>query len=289
MRIHRIIFVFILIFPITIFQAQNVYSADRVMKVHFINVGQGDSILIQTPENKHILIDGGPPKAGKKVVEYLEDHGVDEIDLMIATHPDIDHIGGLKKVLQSISIKKVVDTGKVHLTKTFMGYMYELFKQKTPITIAEEGEKIDVSKTIDMRILNAYNSGESNNEASIVLQLSYGDVDFLFMGDVGKEEEKQLLDHYNLQADIIKIGHHGSNTATSFSFLEAINPKAALLTYSKGNKYGHPVDRVIHNLQTIDAQIFSTAVYGDIVIETDGEKFIILPKKLPIDGLERVS
>lgn len=280
---------FILILTIIIIPAQPAYSQAGVMKVHFINVGQGDSILIQTPADKHILIDGGPPKAGKKLTHYLEEHDVDKIDLMIATHPDIDHIGGLRKVFKSIPVKRVMDIGKVYNTKTFMGYMFQVFKRHIPLSIAEEGEKIDMFKSIDMRVLNAYDSGEDNNEASIVLQLSFGDTDFLLMGDVGKEEERVLLDKYDLQADIIKIGHHGSKTSTSLGFLEAIHPDVAMLTYSKSNHYGHPVDRVISNLHTIDTQIFSTAVYGNVVIETDGEKYITLPEKSPMDGVTSES
>src|SRR5699024_7868219 len=249
---------------------------------HFINVGQGDSVLIQTPDEKNILIDGGPPKAAKKVSAYLENEHVDKIDLLIATHPDIDHIGGLKRILKKFPVSKVIDIGKVHPTKSFMGYMYQLFKQKIPVVIAEEGKTLEMFKTIDIKILNAYNSGENNNEASIVLQVQYNDVDFMLMGDVGKKEEEELLEKNDLQADILKIGHHGSKTSTSLSFLEEIHPEVALLTYSKTNKYGHPVDAVIRNLHTIHAQIFSTAVYGDIVIETDGENYIVIPEKTPL-------
>lgn len=286
MHIHRILIIFMFTYSIMlVIPMQSIAGEQQVMKVHFINVGQGDSIFIQTPDEKNILIDGGPPKSGKKVVRYLKKQYVEKIDLLIATHPDIDHIGGLKTILKSIPVKKVMDIGKVHPTKSFMGYMYQLFKQKIPLRIAEEGTKLDMFKAIDMRILNAYNSGENNNEASIVLQLSYGDIDFLLMGDVGKKEEKHLLESYNLQADIIKIGHHGSKTSTSLSFLEAIHPEVAVITYSKENKYGHPVDSVIRNLHTIQADIFSTAVYGDVVVETDGERFVILPEKLPMDGL----
>src|SRR5699024_8840439 len=134
-------------------------------------------------------------------------------------------------ILKSFPVKKVMDLGKVHPTKTFMSYIYQLFKRKVPISIAREGETINLFNTIDIKILNAYNSGEDNNEASMAMQLSYEDVDFLLMGDVGKNEEKRLLENHDIQADIIKIGHHGSKTSTSLSFLEAINPKVALITY----------------------------------------------------------
>src|SRR5699024_12811945 len=128
---------------------------------------------------------------------------------IFATHPDIDHIGGLINVLKSIPVKKALDIGKVHTTKTFMGYMYQLFKQKTPLVIAEEGKMLDVSETVELKVLNAYDRGENNNEASLVLQLSYGEINFLFMGDVGKEVVKLLIDEYNLHEDMMNLDHHG--------------------------------------------------------------------------------
>lgn len=289
MQTHRIILGFIFFYMMMFIPVQVISAEHDAMYVHFINVGQGDSILIQTPENKHILIDGGPPASGKKVVRYLKKHNVEKIDLMIATHPDIDHIGGLKKVLKSIPVKRAMDIGKVHPTKTFMGYMYQLFEQKIPLVIAEEGERLDVSKDVELKVLNAYDSGENNNEASLVLQLGYGSIDFLFMGDVGKKEENHLVEKYDIEADIVKIGHHGSKTSTSLSFLEAVNPKTAFITYRQGNKYGHPVDRVIRNLHSIDAQIFSTGVYGNIIVETDGKSYIVLPERSPIDGLNHAN
>jgi beta-lactamase superfamily II metal-dependent hydrolase len=264
-------------------KAQSVQQPE--MKVHFINVGQGDSMLIETPSGKNILIDGGPPEAGKKAVAYLSKHHIKKIDLLVATHPDIDHIGGLIPVLKKVKVEKVLDSGKLYTTKTYARYMKEINKQKIPVQAAKENQLINIDKRMKMRVLNSYSGKKNNNESSIALKISFKDIDFLLMGDVEKEQEKKILNKYNLKADIVKIAHHGSKTSSSLDFLKEVEPRVAILTYSKANHYGHPVDRVIKNLNRINAHIYSTAVFGDIVIRTDGEKYYIFPDRSPIDGL----
>lgn len=280
-----------LIFPFVVFLLfislqSNVNGEERaIMDVHFINVGQGDSILIQTPANKNILIDGGSPKAGQKVVDYLKKLDIAKLDLLIATHPDIDHIGGLPQVMRSIKVNKIIDSGKFYTTKTYFKYMNHIKQAKIPLTTAVKGEYIHIDPSIKIKILNTYERRKNNNQSSIVLKITYDDIDFLLMADVEKEQEQELRKEYQLEADILKIAHHGSRTSSSLEFLQEVNPKIALITYSKKNKYGHPVQQVIENLYRIQTSIYSTAVFGDIIIRTNGQHFFILPEKNPIDGL----
>jgi len=255
------------------------------MQVHFIDVGQGDSILIQTPSEKTILIDGGPPKAGKKVVSYLKDQDVETIDLMIATHPDMDHIGGLIEVMKHFKVSQIMDTGKIHITKVFINYISQIRKQEIPVKVAERNEQIKLDPLVDIDILNAYGKAKSNNQASIVLNVSYGEMDFLLMSDVGKKQEKELLKNGNIEAEILKVAHHGSKTSSTYNFLKEVNPQTAILTYSKENDYGHPVDHVIENLNKVDATIFSTAAFGDLVISTNGQSYLLMPRETPISKL----
>lgn len=255
------------------------------MKVHFIDVGQGDSILIETPSNKIILIDGGPPKAGKTVIAYLKSKNIEKIDILIATHPDIDHIGGLPDVMKSIKIDRIIDSGKLHTTRAYLKYINQIRKQKIPVNMAKENERIRLDPMINIQILNSYERMKNNNQSSIVLKVSYDEVDFLLMGDVEREQEKALLETKNMQAEIIKIAHHGSKTSSSFSFLQKVKPKVALITYSKKNEYGHPVSRVIESLNKVNAHIYSTAVFGNVVITTDGKGYFILPEKSPTESL----
>lgn len=278
--------ILMIIISLFIIPATTVHGeAHPQMVVHFIDVGQGDSMLIQTPSNKNILIDGGPPESGKKVVNYLKKQHIKKIDLLIATHPDIDHIGGLPQVMKSIEVNEILDSGKIHSTKTYAKYLYQIRKHAIPIKIAKQNQKIKLDPLLDIRVLNSSGKSKNNNQSSIALKLTYRDVDFLLMSDVEREQEKKLLDKFNLQAEIIKVAHHGSNTSTSFDFLKHVQPKIAMLTYSKTNDYGHPVNRVIKNLYKIDALIYSTAAFGNVVVITDGEDFFVSPEKNPMQGL----
>lgn|SRR5690625_432686 len=283
--IFSFIAILLIIFPEFIVNSEE----DSLMKVHFIDVGQGDSILVQTPGKKNILIDGGSPKAGQKVVAYLNNLQIKKLDLLIATHPDIDHIGGLPHVMKSIKVNKIIDSGKFYTTKTYFKYMNQIKQDKIPLKTAIKGEHIYIDPSLQIKVLNTYERRKNNNQSSIVLKITYDDIDFLLMGDVEKEQEKELGEEFHLEADIVKIAHHGSRTSSSLKFLEEVNPKIALITYSKKNKYGHPVQRVIENLNNINALIYSTAVFGDIIIQTDGQNFFIIPEKSPIDGLLKIS
>lgn len=277
-----ILAIFITFIP---FQPVHSDNVTKDMQVHFINVGQGDSIYIRTPSNKHILIDGGPPKYGKKVVNYLKQQGVKKLDLVVATHPDIDHIGGLVTVMKQLEIKKMLDSGKLHTTKRYSKYIQELVKQEIPISIAKMDEEIELDPLLNIQVLNTYQPSRSNNQSSIVLQVSYKQVDFLFMGDVEMEQEKDIRKKVDAPVEILKVAHHGSKTSSSLSFLQSIQPNIAILTYHKNNRYGHPVERVIHHLYKVGASIYSTGALGHLVIRTDGTTYIVEPEKEPYDAL----
>ncbi|GLO65345.1 MULTISPECIES: ComEC/Rec2 family competence protein [Oceanobacillus] len=259
------------------------------MRVHFIDVGQGDSILIETPLDRTILIDGGPPDAGEKVVNYIKKQKINQIDVLISTHPDIDHIGGLLKVLDSVEVGEAYDTGKLHPTKTFANYINKLRELEIPVHLAEKDVPIEVDPMIELDVWNSYHRFSTNNESSIVLKLTYGDMDMLLMSDVGKAQERQIMKDYDIQAEVIKVGHHGSKTSSSLKFLQEVSPDISILTYSKENRYGHPVKRVIENLYSVKSAIYSTAALGNIVLETDGNSMVITPEENPIQKFIRES
>jgi len=192
-------------------------NADKLpkeMKVHIIDVGQGDSILIETPNEKYILIDGGRPEYGTKVLSYLEEQKVKKLDLVIATHPDYDHIGGLVDVMREVEVKQVLDSGKLHHTRTYARYLNEIRKQDILFNLATEKDEVRLDSELTINVLNTHKKGKNSNQSSIVLKMTYKDMAFLFMGDVGKGQEKRLVEKYNLKADIIKIAHHGSKTSS---------------------------------------------------------------------------
>ena len=208
------------------------------MRVHFIDVGQGDSILIQSPNGKTMLVDGGIKGEGDDVVAYIQQQGVSKLDYVVATHPDADHIGGLIAVLNSISIENFIDSGKVHTSQTYEEMITLIGDKNIPYIVPTIGQQIVLDDELDIKVLNADESASDNNEASIVLKITYGDVSFLLTGDAGIEMEQQMMATQNVQATILKAGHHGSNTSSAPAFIEAVSPQVTILSYGQDNKYG---------------------------------------------------
>ncbi|MDL4841845.1 ComEC/Rec2 family competence protein [Aquibacillus rhizosphaerae] len=240
------------------------------LQVHFIDVGQGDSMLVETPNGKKVLIDGGPPSSSDKLVKYLKQEGIRDIDLVVATHPDIDHIGGLVEVLESFEVDLILDSGKLHHTETYFRYLQQIKQQNIPVKIARKNDVKQLDKDITLKVLNSFGFLKNNNESSLVFLLNYKQIDFLLMSDVENKQELEMIEDYDIHAEILKVGHHGSDTSSSLSFLKEVKPEKAILSYSINNDYGHPVKTTIDKLLDVGATIYSTAKSGDIVIRTDG-------------------
>nr|WP_255421360.1 MULTISPECIES: MBL fold metallo-hydrolase [Paraliobacillus] len=253
------------------------------MLVHFINVGQGDSILIETPNQENILIDGGPPDASEKVIAYLKEQNIKEIDLLIATHPDIDHIGGLLKVIDQFKIKEIWDSGKFYYTRTYHRYFRKIKNGNIPIEIAKVNTMKTLGDNISLIVLNANSILKTNNQSSLALSLTYGSVDFLLMSDVEKKQEIKLMQRTDVESEVLKVAHHGSDTSSSFAFLQAVDPEIAILSYGEDNTYGHPVGTTVNKLLDVGATLYSTAKAGDIVIATDGETY-----RIDVSGVGRL-
>ena len=243
--------------------------SNKPLEVHFIDVGQGDSILIKSPNNKYMLIDGGIKGEGKKVVAYMRSIGVTELQYVVATHPDADHIGGLIPVLNSIKIKNFIDSGKVHTSQTYEEMLQLIDVKNIPYTVPQIGDEIKLDKETSLQVISANEHATDNNEASVVLKMTYGEVSFLFTGDAGVEMEQQMLSK-NIEATVLKAGHHGSNTSSSAAFINKVKPEVAILSYGQDNKYGHPHAEVVENLRAVKSKIYGTAESGTIVVATDG-------------------
>lgn len=247
---------------------------DQELEVHFIDVGQGDSILIRTPEEKVILIDAGVRSAGQVVVDYLAAAGITSIDIIVGTHPHADHIGGLIQVMEELPVGKVIDSGKVHNTLTYQDYLAVIEEKKIPFFEGRAGQEIELDSHVNIKILHPGSDLDSYclNNASIVIKLLYGTVGFLFTGDAEKEAEKEILERdYDLSlVNILKVGHHGSRTSTSPSFLDALSPEAAVIFAGQDNPYGHPHSEVIDRLTDAAADVYRTDIHGTIVVTTCG-------------------
>ncbi|WP_313893714.1 MBL fold metallo-hydrolase [Psychrobacillus sp.] len=266
----------------------------KEMKVHFIDVGQGDSIFIQSPNGKNMLIDGGKRDSGKEVVAFLRDLGVNKLDYVVATHPDADHIGGLLAVLNSISIKNFVDSGKVHTSQTYEKMLTLIQEKKIPFIVPANGDEISLDPAINITVLNAGEGAADNNEASIVLRVAYKDVSFLLTGDADTGVESNMMEQYNVESTILKAGHHGSNTSSSSEFIAAVKPEVSILSYGKDNSYGHPHSEVVSVLKKAGSQVYATAEAGNISVSTNGVDYSVsaghaLPKEEIVEPVVDVS
>lgn len=253
----------------------------NLLTIHYINVGQGDCELVQI-NNINLLIDAGPKDSENKVTSYLKCHGVTNLDYVIATHPHEDHIGGLNMVFQNFKVKTFI-APKIELSATTELYkqLLQTIRSKNMcITVAKSGNFINLGKNIKCEILapNSCHYDDLNNY-SVVLKIVYNNTKFLFTGDAQTESEREMLDlGYDLSCNVLKVGHHGSKTATSNNFLKNVSPAIAIISCGKSNPFGHPHKVTLDKLNNIGCKIFRTDLNGDIVLTSDG---LIIKKVLP--------
>lgn len=248
------------------------------LKVHFIDVGQADSILIYT-SSASMLIDGGNNKDSNKVVNYIKSQGISKLNYIVGTHPHEDHIGGLDVVVKTFDIGKIFMPKIQKNTKTFESLLTEIKNKGLKVTTAKTGVKFELDSKTKCEILSPNDdSYEDINDYSAVIKLTYGNTTFLFTGDAGNLPEKEMLEKgFSLKADVLKVGHHGSNTSTSQEFLEAVSPKYAIISVGKGNDYNHPNKDTLDKLRNI--QTYRTDKDGTIIVTTDGDKITVEKEK----------
>lgn len=255
------------------FQTVTAYAKENRMWLHFIDVGQGDSILIQTPNHKNILIDAGPKRTEDKVTAYLKRQHVEQLDALIVTHPHHDHIGGVPRILQNIKVKAFYMPHLSKKTAAFTQMMKALKQKNVMIFYANAGNKIDVEKNIWIDIIGPLSAKyHTVNDYSYVLRVVHGANRFLLMGDSGERSETELLKkHVDVEANVIKIAHHGANTGTTLPFLEKVDPEAAIITTGRRNQHNYPSDAVISRLVYLKIPTYRTDRMGTIIVESDGE------------------
>ncbi len=258
-------------------------SKIQPLEVVFFDVGQGDSIFIETPEKQQILIDGGPgsailEKLGKEMPFYDN-----TLDLIILTHPEKDHLIGLISVLKRYKVENILWTGIKRDTLEFKEWERKILEEEANIKITQAGQRIlwESDSHSFMEILYPLENlegqeFEDSNETSIVSRLVFGEKSFLFTGDIRKSEEKALLEQRaNLDSDILKVSHHGSKTSSSKEFVEKVSPEIAVISLGKENSYGHPHQEVLDILEDYGIKILRTDQNGDIKIISDGENYQI--------------
>src|SRR5699024_1857198 len=245
------------------------------LTVHYMDVGQGDATLFQVKdkdETYHILYDTGDWK-GNEVVPYLKDLKVDYIDIVIISHPHADHIGQLHKVLDQFDVGEVWMSSNTAQSEVYNKAVEAIVKSDADFDEPKAGDVFDIGP-LQITILHPANVTGNLNEDSISFHEQYGDISFLFTGDASKTEEKIMLENdLPIEATVLQLGHHGSNTSSDPKFVEEVNPEIAIYSAGIDNKYGHPHEEVIDLFATKDIPLYGTDTYGNIVIKTDGKTY----------------
>ena len=283
MRKFTILFYLVLILIIAnvfVFLNAQAVGDNNLLVVSFLDIGQGDAIYIKAPNGVDMLIDGG-----KKDSDILTELGRvmsvtdKEIDIVLATHPDADHIGGLTKVLENYNVKHIVTNGRSKDTGVFKLLNDDIKNENASTTIAERGQRIilDKDKNIYFDIywpIKIYQSDDTN-DLSILGKLVYGESEFLLTGDAGKEIENQIIKWCKLclDSDVLKLGHHGSRTSTSRTFLDNVAPDYAIVSAGANNSYGHPHKEIVDLVQMQNINILETSKEGTITFVSDGIKY----------------
>ncbi len=251
-------------------------SASENLTVHFIDVGQGDSELLQFA-GKNVLIDAGDQDSGPRVTSYLRSHGVTSLDLVVATHPHSDHIGGLLTVLNDFPVGQVLDSGQVHTTQTYENFLTLVDQKNIPFAVAEQGQTIDLDPSLKIEVLSpqATPFPSDLNQNSVVLKVTYNKISFLLAGDAGFEAEDSMAAGYDLKSTVLKVGHHGSSSSTGTSFLSEVRPEVAVIEVGAGNAYGHPTSKTLSALQNTGSKVYRTDLDGNIVVTTDGQSYSV--------------
>ena len=256
------------------------------LTVHFIDVGQGDSILVEYA-GKTMLIDAGEREMGSVVSAYLNEQKIPSLDYVVATHPHADHIGGLLTITNKYPIGQFIDSGVLHTTQTYEDMLTTIDNKDIPFHVAERGEYVDLGPGVEIQILNPGNEqSEDLNENSVVLRIVDDDVSFLLMGDAGLETEANIMAAgYDVDADILKVGHHGSTSASGQQFISAVSPKISVIEVGAGNDYGHPHAAILQRLQSVST-IYRTDYDGTITITTDGSEYTVITEKTGASGTD---
>lgn len=263
---------------------QNVLSFDNQKKenksgqlvVCFIDCGQGDAILIKTPEGEYMLVDGGKPEEGENISEFLRNQGVKQLAVIVGTHPHSDHIGGLAKIINNFLVEKVYLPRVTHNTTAFEAMLKAIKGKNLKISTARKGVEIPLEGVQARFIAPVGENYEELNNYSAVIKIDYGDVSFVLTGDAEEFSEKEMLvSGEKLKADVLKVGHHGSSSSTSSAFLKAVAPQYAVIMCGADNDYGHPHRETLAALDNVGVKVYRTDLDGTIIMKSDGHNINI--------------
>lgn len=263
----------------------NVFAqeTDDILEVYFFDVGQGDSIFVETPAGRQILIDGGPDKMVLEKLNQVMPFYDRTIDLVVSSHPDADHLTGLINVLEYFEIGHILTSGLKKEAAVYQKWRELIAEKNIPLTLAQTGQRIIIEDRVILEVLwpdqgQVGSFSKPTNNASVVGRLIYGQTEFLLAGDIEKKVESQLVNrNLDLEADVLKIPHHGSKSSASDGFIKAVSPQISVISVGQNNRYSHPHQEVLERLKK--TLILRTDRNGDIEIKTDGMIFEIETEK----------
>jgi competence protein ComEC len=269
-----LIFISFLLLLLIFLLINDFQNSSRKFTFAMLDIGQGDALFIESPTGTHLLVDGGPPKKIlgplAKVMPFFNKN----IDAILITNPDQDHIGGFADVLKNYKVGALFEPGTIGASKTYQNLEKEIRNKNIPDILVKKGTVLDLGGGLFLEILfpDRDVSSWATNDGSVVARLTYGDTSIMLTGDAPMKTEKIILAENpkeKLQSDILKVGHHGSRGSSSFQFMEAVSPQYALISDGKDNKYGHPHKDTLDILSKIGAKILRTDELGTIILKCD--------------------
>jgi competence protein ComEC len=258
-------------------------ASGKELQVHVLDVGLGDSILIVAPSGKTVLVDAGPPGAGKKVVEALKRDGVDHVDLFVASNAHADHVGGAGEVFKSVNVGQVVYSGFPQTTREYDDFLKAVKEKNVELVKAAPGQTVELGDGAVLRVLapvepyfaakDLSTGGNEPNANSVVMRLDYGEFSMLLPGDAEEQTERRMIEKgADFAAEVLKVAHHGSKYATSADFLKRGGFHVAILSTGADNRYGLPAPETLERLKAAGVKLFRTDMQGEITISTRGQK-----------------
>lgn len=259
----------------------NVGTPSGNLEISYLDVGQGDAAYIRV-NDFDILIDAGPRSDVDKLMKQLEEKNIDDFEIVIATHPHEDHIGGMVKVFEKYDIESFYMPKVTHTTKTFENMLKAVSEEGLKVKVIKEGTSFDLGEGAKIDVYSPiYESYEEFNDYSPIMKLTFGNTSYMFTGDAEAHAEQEVVAKYpkNLDADVLKFGHHGSSTSSTKEFVEAVSPEYGVISCGVDNKYGHPHRETLQTIDTHGIKAYRTDKQGQITITSDGNTINIKTEK----------